>query len=707
LNVRDLTSTRQTLKRLVIFLLVSVLAGALSVVVLASPVVLAATFVDATTGAFTNLPSTLAAPTLSQTSTLVAADGTRIASFYSENRTVVPLSRMSPWARKAIVAIEDARFYEHGAVDPRGVLRAAVNNVTGGGTQGASTLTQQYVKNLLLEQALVSGDTTAIKAATAPTLSRKVREVRLALGLEQQLSKDDILAGYLNIVYFGQNSYGIEAAAQRYFGVHATRLTLPQAALLAGMVQEPVNDDPTTAPAAAKARRNVVLKAMLDERMITPAQYRSATRSAIKITGKSLANGCVGAGRNGFFCEAVVRSIQTDPQFAALGATPAARVAAISRGGLVIRTTLDRATQAGAVAAVDARIPARDPSGLAAAAVTVEPGTGQVLAMAQNRTYSVSAGRGRTSVNYATDAALGGATGFQTGSSFKPFTLATWLAQGHSLDEVVDATPRAYPFDDFTACGTRLQSTEPYSPANSEGSETGEMSVLRATADSVNTAYVSMESQLDLCDIAGTAESLGVHLATPQQECSSTRPATTKLPTCLPSLTLGVATISPLTMAAAYGGFASGGTYCPPVMVTGIERRSSDGSPGTTSVPLTTPECRQALSAEVASGVNEALSQVLTEGTAAGVGPLSDWPSAGKTGTTDGPYDTWFVGYTAQRSTAVWVGDPGSADGRRVLRNVEAGGRYYGIVYGATIAAPIWKDLMTTAQQGLPSQPLP
>jgi membrane peptidoglycan carboxypeptidase len=705
--VRDLTTTRQALIRLVIFLLVSVLAGALSVVVIASPVVLAATFVDATTGAFANLPSTLAAPTLSQTSTLVAADGTRIASFYSENRTVVPLSQISPWSRKAIVAIEDARFYEHGAVDPRGVLRAAVNNVTGGDTQGASTLTQQYVKNLLLEQALASGDPAAIQAATAPTLVRKVREVRLAVGLEQQLSKDQILAGYLNIVYFGQNSYGIEAAARRYFGVHATRLTLPQAALLAGMVQEPVNDDPTTHPAAAKARRNVVLKAMLDAKMITPAQYRSATRTAIKITGKPLANGCVGAGRNGFFCEAVVRSIQTDPRFAALGATPAARLAAISRGGLLIRTTLDPAAQAGAVEAVDARIPVRDPSGLAAAAVTVEPGTGKVIALAQNRTYSVSAGRGLTSVNYTTDASLGGATGFQTGSSFKPFTLATWLAQGHSLDEVVDATPRAYPFDDFRACGTRLQGTDPYSPGNSEGSETGEMSVLRATVDSVNTAYVSMESQLDLCDIAATAESLGVHLASPQQECSPKQSATTKLPTCLPSLTLGVATISPLTMAAAYGGFASGGTYCPPVMVAAIERRSSDGSAGTTSVPLAAPQCRQALSADVASGVNEALSRVLTDGTAAAVGPLSDWPSAGKTGTTDGPYDTWFVGYTAQRSTAVWVGDPGSAEGRRALRNVEAGGRYYGVVYGASIAAPIWKDVMTTAQQGLPSQPLP
>ncbi len=591
-------------------------------------------------------------------------------------------------------------------MDPRGVVRAAVNNLTGGDTQGASTLTQQYVKNLLLEQALTSGDTAAVQAATAPTLGRKIREVRLALGLEKQLTKDQILAGYLNIVYFGQNSYGIEAAAQRYFRVHASRLTLPQAALLAGLVQEPVNDDPTQHPSAAKARRNVVLKAMLDEKMITSAQYRSAVRTAVKATGKPLANGCTGAGRNGFFCEAVVRSIQTDPSFAALGSTPAARLTAISRGGLVLRTTLDPTTQAGAVRAVDAKVPRRDRSGIAAAAVTVEPGTGKVVAMAQNRTYAVTGGRGRTSVNYATDTALGGASGFQTGSSFKPFTLATWLAQGHSLDDVVDATPRAYPFSDFTACGDSLQGAD-YSPANSEGTETGPMSVLRATADSVNTAYVSMESQLDLCDIASTAERLGVHLASPQQECSSSQATTTKLPTCLPSLTLGVATISPLTMAAAYGGFASGGTYCPPVLVTSIGRRSSDGSPGTTTVPVKAAECHEALDPQVASGVNEALSHVLTDGTAASVGPLAHWPSAGKTGTTDGPYDTWFVGYTAQRSTAVWVGDPGSSDGRRALRNISIGGQYYPVVYGASIAAPIWKDLMTTAQRGLPSQPLP
>ena len=281
----DPRKIRRTLSRLVAFLLVSVLAGALSVVVLASPVVLATALVqDATTG-FADLPSVLTAPALFQTSTMLAADGTRIASFYSENRTVVQLSQMSLRVRQAIVAIEDARFYEHGAVDPRGLLRAAVNDVTGGGTQGASTLTQQYVKNLLLQQAQASGDAGAVEAATAPTIARKLREVRLAIGLEQQLTKDEILAGYLNIVYFGEDAYGIEAASERYFGVHASRLTLPQAALLAGIVQEPVADDPLVHPTAAKARRDVVLKAMHDENMITAGEYAAAVRSRVRITG--------------------------------------------------------------------------------------------------------------------------------------------------------------------------------------------------------------------------------------------------------------------------------------------------------------------------------------------------------------------------------------------------------------------------------------
>ena len=366
--------------------------------------------------------------------------------------------------------------------------------------------------------------------------------------------------------------------------VRACSTTLPQAALLAGLVQEPVNDDPTQHPSAAKARRNVVLKAMLDEKMIGQRQYRSADATALKAPGSRWPTAAPAPARSTTTARPSSARSRPIPRSRRWAGTPAARLTAISRGGLVIRTTLDPTTQAGAVRAVDAKVPRRDRSGIAAAAVTVEPGTGKVVAMAQNRTYAVTGGRGRTSVNYATDTALGGASGFQTGSSFKPFTLATWLAQGHSLDDVVDATPQAYPFSDFTACGDSLRGTD-YSPANSEGTETGPMSVLRATSDSVNTAYVSMESQLDLCDVASTAERLGVHLASPQQECSPSQAATTKLPTCLPSLTLGVATISPLTMAAAYGGFASGGTYCPRFW-----SRRSVGAPRT--VHRARPPCR-------------------------------------------------------------------------------------------------------------------
>jgi membrane peptidoglycan carboxypeptidase len=231
--------------------------------------------------------------------------------------------------------------------------------------------------------------------------------------------------------------------------------------------------------------------------------------------------------------------------------------------------------------------------------------------------------------------------------------------------------------------------------------------VQQATSDSVNVAYVDMESRLDLCDIAATAQRLGVHLAAPEpSDCGPG--TTTELPTCVPSLTLGVKTIAPLTMAAAYAGFASGGTWCAPDPVTSIGRTASDGT--STVLVRTSPQCHQALDPAVASGVNQALTHVLTDGTAAAVGPLAQ-PSAGKTGTTDGPYDTWFVGYTAQRSTAVWVGDPGTshggAIGRRRLADITVGGQYFPIVYGASIAAPIWKQLMTTATSGLPTEALP
>jgi membrane peptidoglycan carboxypeptidase len=325
--------------------------------------------------------------------------------------------------------------------------------------------------------------------------------------------------------------------------------------------------------------------------------------------------------------------------------------------------------------------------------------------MAQNRTFAVDAGPGRTSVNYATDSDLGGSTGFQTGSSFKPFTLATWLGTGHTLDDTVDATKRPFAFRDFTSCGHHLRATKPYTPGNSEGRETGKMSVLEATYNSVNVAYVDMESQLDLCDITATAGRLGVHLAVPAKECGQDH-ATTELPSCVPSLTLGAKEIAPMTMAAAYAGFASGGIYCRPLAVSSLDRAGpAPGARAAIAVPGR--QCSRALEPQVAHDVTAALTQVLVKGTAAAVGPLDRWPSAGKTGTTDGPYDTWFVGYTAQRSTSVWVADPGHADGdveaRRRLGDIRVAGQWYGTIYGASIAAPIWKEIMELAMQGLPS----
>ena len=690
------------------FTLVSAVAGSLLSALVLPVVASEGLAVNAGVRYFDALPDVLIRTPLAQRSVMLAADGSPIAYFYDENRVEVPLARVAPVVPQAVVAIEDARFYRHGGVDPRGLARAAINDSAGGSVQGASTLTQQYVKNVLLEQAAATGDRAAARAAVARTPQRKVRELRLAVALENRLSKAEILQAYLNIAYFGGHTYGIEAAAQRYFGVPASAVTLPQAAVLAGMIAEPGSFDPTRRPGAARHRRDVVLARMLALGMITPARHDRAVASPVVARGRPPAHGCTAAGQDGYFCDYVLRTLVQDGAFAALGRTRAERETTIDRGGLVIRTTLDGGVQYAADHAVHERVPDRDAGGLAAVAVTVEPGTGRVLGMAQDRTYSVADGRGLTSVNYATDADLGGSSGFQTGSSFKPFTLAAWLAAGHALKDPVDATRRPFPFRDFTSCGRRLRATKPYTPGNSEGRETGTMSVLQATYDSVNVAYVDMESRLDLCDVTDLAGRLGVHLAVPGRACGPG--ATTRLPTCVPSLTLGVAEIAPLTMAAAYAGFASGGIWCRPLAVVSVQRAGPEPG-GLPPVAVPGPACSRAVEPVVARGVTTALTQVLTRGTAAAVGPLSGWPSAGKTGTTDGPYDTWFVGYTAQRSTAVWVADPGRAtpDGvrRQRLRDVTVAGRTYGTVYGASLAAPIWKDVMEAAMRGLPARPWP
>jgi membrane peptidoglycan carboxypeptidase len=701
---------RHSLTLLLVFALVSVLFGGLASGLMMPVLTGSSAAVDSGVSYFDSLPSELQESPLMQTTTMLAANGQPIAYFYEENRVEVPLSKIAPVMQQAIVAIEDSRFFAHGGIDARGVVRAFINNEAGRSTQGASTLTQQYVKNVLLEQAVAAGDRVAARNAVVKNTSRKVREMRIAIAVEKRLTKQQILERYLNIASFGEQTYGVQAAALQYFGVPASRLNLPQAAMLAGMVQEPSTYDPRLHRALALARRDVVLGRMLQLRLISQAEYAKAHADRLVVRGRPLPNGCANAGAYSYFCDYVLLTLTHSPDLAFLGATPTQRRTALFRGGFSIRTTIDPRIQASAVRAVMKAVPPRDSTGLAAAAVTVEPGTGRVIAMTEDRTYSVNDARGKTSVNYTTDADQGGSSGFQTGSSFKPFTLATWLAQGHGLKDTVNATKRAFPFSQFTACGSRLRSRKPYAPGNSEGHEAGSMSVLDATVHSVNVAYVHMESQLDLCDIAHTAENLGVHLAAPEKECPNQTHASTQLPTCLPSLTLGVKNIAPLTMAAAYAGFASGGVYCAPIAVTAMTK---PGSTAGSAVRIKVPgsSCHRALRKSVASGVNDALSQVLERGTAASTGPLDPWPSAGKTGTTDGPYDSWFVGYTAQRSTAVWVADPGHTSAgqldRRRLTGIRIDGHYYGTIYGATIAAPTWKSIMESAMGGLPARGLP
>jgi membrane peptidoglycan carboxypeptidase len=695
-----------------LFLVVSVVAGALLAGLFVPAVAASGGATRGTIDWFNDITTNLPDTRLQQTSQLFAADGTPIARFSDENRTEAPLNKISKNMQNAIIAIEDARFYDHGGVDPVGLLRAFASNEFGNGTevQGASTLTQQYIKNLFLEQAIAKGDKEAQQQAIARDPKRKLLEIRAAIDLEKTLSKKEILERYLNIAYFGNGAYGVQAAADRYFSTSAAKLTIPQAALLAGIVQSPTVYNPLSSSKvrkkAARDRRDTVLDRMHELNLVSTKKWQAYKASQPVTKPRQAQTGCIVASHNlAYFCEYVRYLVANgEGSFKTLGATQKERLNTLNRGGLKIYTTVDLKIQDAAVKAVTRRVPIGDRSLAASAAVTVEPGTGKVLAMTQNKKFSPKAkDRSTTTINYAVDVPEGGSSGMQTGSTFKAFTLAAFLKDGNGLRDVVDASVEQRPFSDFRSCGnTRAGSSgQTYSFKNSESNESKKITVLDATAKSVNTAYVAMETKVPLCDIAKTAKDIGVHLASKTSDCG--KGLNTDLPDCYPSLTLGPLSISPLSMAEAYATFAADGTYCPAWPVDKI--LGPDGK----QLPVQKPACNdKALPDDVAHGVTYALKQVLTRGTATNV-----WSGtsniAGKTGTTDASKDTWFVGYTRERATAVWVGDTvepwqrtrkGKPQQRRSLNGRKIGGRQYGNVFGATIAAPIWAEIMRTAIKG-------
>ncbi len=643
--------------------------------------------------AFNALPSELENTQVSASTRVLASDGSLIATFYDENRDPVELDQISKYMQDAVVAIEDERFYEHGGVDTKGLLRALVaNQVSGGVSQGASTLTQQLVKNTLKDTAHAAGDAEAYEAAEEQTNSRKLREIRLATALEKKMSKQEILEGYLNIAWFGGQTNGVEAAAKYYFGTSAKKLTLPQAAMLAGMIQSPPQYNIAKKEQQEKAlnRRNTVLAKMLQQGKITQAEHDEAVDTPLKPNITPTYQGCANAGVRAYFCDYVYNVITKGNGFKALGKTVEDREAALKRGGYTIRTTLDpKILKAGWKAVKDA-IPPNDSSNVATASVTVEPGTGKVLSMIQNKYYSTKKGRKNTTINYSTDYKYGGSSGFLTGSTFKPVVLATWLKAGHSLNASINGSAGSVPVNSFKSCGSNLQSSEIWNFQNSSGeSGNGNMSVWDATANSVNGAYIRMEQQLDLCDVREMAEALGMHQAAPVEVGGK---KTTKLPDTIPSIVLGTINQSPLTMANAYATFASGGKYCTPIVVTSIKDRNGK------KVKIPKTNCKQTVDPEVANTTTLGLSRALINGTARSTGPLSSGQKAsGKTGTTNDSMDTWFVGYTPQLSTSVWVG-PEFVNGKREnMQGITIGGSYYGNVYGGTFAAPIWKDIMEKA----------
>lgn len=666
-------------------------------------VTVAGTAANGSVEIFEALPEEFDNTALPQSSHIYAADGTTLlATFYSQNRHVVPLEEISPWMQKAIVAVEDKRFWEHNGVDGEGLLRVAYLTVSGGDTQGASTLTQQLVKNTLREAAEAKKDDEAAAAAVEVSIERKVREWRLALAYEERLNsiygtectedpavdcgKDAVLESYLNIAQFGPRVYGVEAASQLYFGIPAAQLNAIQAATIAGITQNPSKWNPLRNPENAETRRNIVLGTMLEQGMITNSEFYEYKNTPIEetLSVNYPKVSCAAAEYGAFFCDYVTKLIATHEAFKGEGSN------LLYRGGLRIVTTLDIPTQIAAEQTLAEAIPMGDQSGLANALVALENTTGNIRAMAQNRIFDpTSKIEHSTAINYSVDRSYGGSRGFSPGSSFKPVILAAWLAAGHGLNEVVSAQEREWKLRDWVAnCEGGGGYVGTWKPGNVEDSVGGQMTVLSATASSINTAYVAMAAKLDLCKIRDMAEAIGFHRADN---------APFEL---VPSVTLGSQNASPLTIASVYQTFANRGMHCEPRAIDSIT--DLDGNPvmfsdGVTQVVPPPVTCNQAITPELADGITYALKEVMDRGSGRKFNLAGGRPSAGKTGTAQKNTHTWFAGYTPQMSAVVWVGSP---DRDVPQQRITINGKYYSYVYGSTIAGPTWAKFMNRALEG-------
>ena len=685
--------------QLVLFLVVSVVAGLL-LAGLALPVV-GGLGLAARAGADTFEPQNLPTPPLPQVSRMLAADGSVIAVFYDQDRIDIPLSKVAPVMREAIVAIEDARFYEHSGLDLRGTLRAAAANRNNDGrTQGGSSITQQYVKNVLLQDAVARNDKEGMRAAVVAEGTegyvRKLRELQYAIAVEDRLTKDQILERYLNISYFGRLAYGIEAASRRFFSKPASKLTLPEAALLAGIVRNPSLYDPLRKGESKNEtaylketvinRRNTVLARMAELGYITRQEHAKARASKIVTKPSRVGNGCANARIGGYFCDYAVKVFLDDERY---GKTRKDRENLLYRGGVTIRTTLDPKVQRAADKALDKFMDDTDnPIGTV---VMLEPTTGDIQGMALNRPYGVDKKKNQFAVNLAVDARYGG-NGAQPGSTFKPFLAAAALEQGYGFEYSIMAPYQINRQLRIPTCDGVIEPPAPdggpYSPVNETPLENGVYDLNRAMELSVNTYFVQLQEKAGLCRPSRIIEQMGIKRANDLKPLDQ-----------VGSWTLGAQDISPLDMAKGYATFAARGIACAERSITSVQLR--DGK----TIDGPQPSCRRVLEPEIADAMSYLLQNVVRNGTgrAADIGR----PQAGKTGTSQG-FTAWFAGYTPDLAAAVGVWDPRGRDKKSYdLRNVTIGGEVWERVQGAQVPAPIWGAAMKAALKGVEPTPFP
>jgi membrane peptidoglycan carboxypeptidase len=632
---------------------------------------------------FTNLSSRLPA-TLPQRSEVLDASGHPLAYIYGHvfgnaqdavDRVPVDYSQIAPVMRNATVAIEDSRFYKHGGFDLKGTARAAFDDVTGRSVQGGSTIAQQYVKNVLILSAKTPQQA---QEAYQDNLGRKLRELRYAVAVSQQMSKDQLLASYLNVAYFGEQAYGIQVAAQRYFGTTAAKLTLPQAALLAGLVEDPAAYNPVQQPQAAMARRNIVLARMAQlqsQTGVTPAQAAKAEKAPLDLRVNFPPNGCSSAYAP-FFCDYVLALINNDKAFSA------AKAQLDAGGGVRIYTTLDPQDQGSAQHAVNYELPATgpvNPTRKLDTEVMVQPGTGEIRAMAIDRGYGTCAGC--TTVNYAVGPQYDGGEGFQIGSTGKIYTLVTALQQGIPFGYAQNA-PQKTTVNGLTNCSGGNDA--PWNVQNDESDHGGHYTLYTGTAASINTFYAALEKKVGLCNVVHTADQMGLAFPDGISLLRDDQRSNQQSADNVSSFTLGDVNVTPLSVAAADATLPARGISCSPIAISRITDRNGK------SLPVDSAGCHRAIPASVADAANYILQGDLKNGGTA-AGDQIGRPAASKTGTADSYASAAFIGYTPGLLASVILADP-----RGPKYPMEGQGSCYrggcpGFMYGAMGPGKTWQ----------------